>query len=300
MDARRFSGRARAGFFALFSLLSLGTVLAGCAIASASGVPASSWSRNPAAWVAGALIAALFAIQKSPAFLRALVVAAPVGLAATLLNEGQEGVHRWIDVGPIHTNLAAVLLPAGVVAFAALCARERWTWLVAALVGVLLVLQPDASQATAFGAGMVVILVCLPAPRGLRAAGIAAVLAVIAAAWLRPDPLAPVPEVEGIIGLAARWSLVAALLAVALLASVALSPLLMAKVEDAPLRTASWALAAYLVLSALSPLVGAFPVPLVGMGMSPILGFWLGCGALLALSGGSWDRQIDLKRKGVK
>lgn len=30
------------------------------------------------------------------------------------------------------------------------------------------------------------------------------------------------------------------------------------------------------------PLVGAFPVPLTGMGMSPILGFWLGIGVLSA------------------
>jgi cell division protein FtsW (lipid II flippase) len=287
MDARRASIRARVRFFALFSLLSLGTVLIGCAIASANDVSAGSWGRNLVAWLVGALIAALFAIQRSNGFLRGLVVAAPVGLAATLLNAGREGVRRWIDVGPIHANLAAILLPGGIVALAALSARERWTWLIAALVGVLLVLQPDASQATAFGAGVVVILMRIPAPRATRAACIAAVLALIVTAWLRPDPLGPVAEVEGIIGLAARWSPLAALLAVAVLASVVLSPLLVGNVEDAPLRTASSVLATYLALSALTPLVGTFPVPLVGIGMSPIIGFWLGCGSLIAVSGGS-------------
>jgi cell division protein FtsW (lipid II flippase) len=287
MDARRSSIRARIRFFALFALLSLGAVATGCAIASANGVSAGSWSRNLVAWLVGALVAALFAIQKSNGFLRGLVVAAPVGLAATLLNPGQEGVHRWIDVGPVHANLAAILLPGGTVALAALSGKERWTWLVAALVGVLLVLQPDASQATAFGAGVAVILMRLPAPRATRAACIAAVLALIVAAWLRPDPLGPVAEVEGIIGLAARWSPLAALLAVAVLASVVLSPLLVGRVEDGPPRTASSALTAYFALSALTPLVGTFPVPLVGIGMSPIIGFWLGCGSLIAVAGGS-------------
>lgn len=31
------------------------------------------------------------------------------------------------------------------------------------------------------------------------------------------------------------------------------------------------------------PLLGAFPVPLVGMSMSPIIGFWAGIGALMAV-----------------
>ena len=106
-------------------------------------------------------------------------------------------------------------------------------------VGVLLVLQPDASQATAFGAGVSVILLRRPAPPTARAACIAVVLALIAAAWLRPDPLGPVAEVEGIIGLAARWSPLAALLAVVALAGVVISPLLAGSAEDAPLRTAS-------------------------------------------------------------
>lgn len=284
MHTRRTSIRARVPFFALFAALSLGTVLTGCAIAAANGVSAGSWSRNLGAWVAGALIAALFAAQRSNGFLRGLLAAAPVGLAATLLNPGQQGVHRWIDIGPVHTNLAAVLLPGAIVALAAL-SGERWAWAAAALVGALLVLQPDASQAAAFGAGAVVILMRLPVSRAMRGAGIAAVLAVVAAAWLRRDPLAPVPEVEGIIGLAARWSPLAALLAVVLLAGVALSPLLAGRVEGGPPRTAAGALAAYFAVTALAPLVGTFPVPLVGMGMSPIIGFWLGCGSLLAAAG---------------
>jgi hypothetical protein len=56
----------------------------------------------------------------------------------------------------------------------------------------------------------------------------------------------------------------------------ALSPLF-------PRRTApATTLASYFLTISLMPLVGAFPVPLTGMGMSPILGYWLGIGVLSA------------------
>ena len=45
---------------------------------------------------------------------------------------------------------------------------------------------------------------------------------------------------------------------------------------------AAAALAIYFLAISPKPLVGAFPVPLAGMGMSPILGFWLGIGVLSA------------------
>lgn len=83
-------------------------------------------------------------------------------------------------------------------------------------------------------------------------------------AWTRPDPLQSVPEVEGIIGLALT---VSPLLAMFCIASLA----------------AAIALFTCFLVCALMPLLGAFPVPLVGMGMSPILGYWLGIGTLIAV-----------------
>lgn len=265
-------------FLAGFGLLSLLTVATGCAIAAAHGVGAGSWARNLVAWGVGA--AAAWAVARRPVLLPAFLLAAPAALATTLLNAPQDGVHRWIDVGPLHINAAAALLPAAAVALAALRDR-RWSWLAAAAILGLLVLQPDASQATAFGAAMIVVLASSRAPGTLRAGGIAATVLAVAAAWLRPDPLAPVPEVEEIISLAWAWAPLAAAAAVALLAATALWPLRIA-VGDRPAKVAALALAACGALSALAPAFGAFPVPLVGIGMSPVLGFWLGAGALAA------------------
>jgi cell division protein FtsW (lipid II flippase) len=274
----RNSAPSGARFLAGFGLLSVLAVAIGCAVVAAHGVAVGSWARNLVAWVVGA--AAAWAIARRPGVLPAFLLAAPVALAATLLNAPQEGVHRWIDVGPLHINAAAALLPAAIVALAALRDR-RWSWIAAAAILGLLVLQPDASQATAFGAGMLVVLAFLRAPAAVRAGGAVVTVLAIAAAWMRPDPLAPVPEVEGIIGLAWGWSPLAAVAAVALLAATALWPLRIA-LADGPAKAAALALAACCTMSSLAPALGAFPVPLVGVGMSPVLGFWLGAGALAA------------------
>lgn len=272
----------RRRFLAGFALLSLFTVAMGCVIAATHDVPTGSWARNPVAWIVGA--AAGWMIARRPAVLPWFLLAAPLALAATLVNAPVEGVHRWIDVGPLHVNAAAALLPAAAVALAVLSGR-RWSWAAAAATLCLLVLQPDASQATAFGAAMLVVLASLHAPAAIRAGGAAAVVLAVVAAWLRPDPLAPVPEVEGIIGLAWAWSPLVAVVAVALLAATALWPLRMAVSHPAPMRAAALALAACCLVAALAPAFGAFPVPLVGMGMSPVLGFGLGAGALAAAHG---------------
>lgn len=264
-------------FLAGFALLSLACVAAGCAIAATQGVPVGSWARNVAAWAVGA--AAAWTIATRASRLSWMLVVAPVAIAATLFNSGQEGVHRWIDVGLLHVNVAAVLLPAAVVALAAV-AHRGWSWLCAAGMLGLLVLQPDASQAAALGAAMIVILASLRAPALVRAGGAAAIVLAIAAACVRPDPLAPVPEVEGIIGLAWAWSPVAAVVAVALLAATALYPLRLAR-WPRPFAPAL-ALAVCFGVQSLAPAFGAFPVPLAGVGMSPILGFWLGAGAVAA------------------
>lgn len=262
---------------AIYGGLSLVAMAIGCAVAAASGVPAAVWLRNPISWAVGAAAAAGLASHAGSRTAFVVLALAPLGLAASLLNAGLQGVHRWIDAGPLHLNAAQVLLPAAVVALAG--QARPWRWVIGALIMALLIAQPDASQATAFGGALFALIGVSPLTRRARLAGMAATGVAIAASWLRPDPLGPVPEVEEIMRLAAELSPVAAVAAwVALIAAVG-SPALMKTPGD---RGASRALCAYAVLSALMPLLGPFPVPLVGMAMSPILGLWLGIGLLAA------------------
>lgn len=107
--------------------------------------------------------------------------------------------------------------------------------------------------------------------------GVVAVLGIIA--WARPDPLAGVAEVEGIIGLAWQRAPLVAAVAVTSLAIAVGAPVLSGSRSN---RATARALAAYMAVTAIAPAIGAFPVPLIGMSMSPVIGFWLGIGMLVA------------------
>jgi hypothetical protein len=107
--------------------------------------------------------------------------------------------------------------------------------------------------------------------------------ALVAAAWLRPDPLQPVPEVEDIIELAAAQSPFLAGLALAVLAAVALAPAFAAQRSSPDLRAAGAALGGLFALWAATPFLGHFPVPWIGVGPSPVLGAWLALGLLAGL-----------------
>jgi hypothetical protein len=135
-----------------------------------------------------------------------------------------------------------------------------------------LVLQPDASQLTAFALAMLVLLAA-PSSHLLRRLALSAVLlCCTAVAWRAPDPLVPVRYVEGVLNLAAEVSPFALLAA---LISAALPVIAFVWVARATRSRGTFAVAVYYAsLFALAPLQ-ATPVPLLGFGAGPILGYFL-------------------------
>ncbi|HEY8572799.1 hypothetical protein [Phenylobacterium sp.] len=262
--------------FAAASALAVGVGAAVCAL---SGVPEGVWGRNLAAWLVGALAAMALSRFAGVRTLAAVALVAPLGVAAAMLFDGQQGVHRWLGLGPVYINAAMLLLPPLVVAVGALAERWSWWWMPALLTLAVLVLQPDASQASALALAICVAGFSTSSARVKVGIALGAT-ALAALSWTRPDPLAPVPEVEEVIGLAARQSPWLAGLAVLALAAFAVTPALSARGTAA--RSTGYALSALFLFWSLAPALGAFPVPLVGMGLSPILGAWLGVGLLAA------------------
>jgi hypothetical protein len=278
----RNSSESRLPTFILpFAALSLTAVLLGCATAWLHGISAAVVALNMAAWLAGFAAAPQLSRAKPPAapWLAAL---ATITLAVTLLSPGMSGVHRWIALGPVRLNMAELLLPLVVVVLASLAPRSPLRLLLPIAVSLILFAQPDASQAVAFAGGAVLLIIASTRSRIQRSIAGLALVATAVATCFRPDPLGPVPQVEGIIGLAAQTSPLLAAAAVLALAGIVLLVAHRARAaKPSPQRVAATSLALYFALSALAPLFGAYPVPLIGMGVSPMLGLWLGMGWLL-------------------
>ena len=257
----------------------------GVLIMRMSDVPVSQWGQNVAAWAVGTLLClGLWRTRSSPGRGRWFDVAAGLtlaALAATLLAPGVDGVHRWLPLGPVRLHAAAVLLPLLLVAMQGLAQARGWWMSTAVAVGVavVLVLQPDGAQATAFAAGCLVLLLPLAGrdPRRLTALLSLPVLAGLA--WLRRDPLAPVPHVEGIVGLAAGLGAGWVVAAVVALLVLPLPFFLAARGAG---RHVGLAVGTYVAITLLAAfLTGNFPVPVMGYGVSPILGYLAGLGVLM-------------------
>jgi cell division protein FtsW (lipid II flippase) len=278
--------------FSVFAVASFIAIACGAATLKATGLPFSSWIRNPIAWLVGLVGAlGLMRVRNLLSVSRVILAFALVAVAGTFLAPAQSGVHRWIDAGPLHVNIAALVLPSAVVALSFFGIWSRLGLAFVTAIAALLVLQPDASQATSVLVGVMALLAGSPAPRAGRITAVLAAIFIAAISWSRPDPLQPVAEVEGILRLATSVSPLLAVAAAVALTATFLAPLVIRTSAGAAHRTAAIALSGYFISTGICTDYGAFPVPLVGLGMSFPVGYWLGI-ALLCANGSSRKTHI--------
>ena len=201
-----------------------------------------------------------------------LALATALSLFIPLLASSPGGPERWLVLSSARLYVAPVVLP---IALFLLAAPLRAPAIYAATVvaaATALVLQPDASQLSAFALAMLVLLAASSSHLLLRLALLAVLLCCAVVAWRTPDPLAPVPYVEGVFNLAAEVSPFALLAA---LISAALPVIAFVWVARVTRSSGTFAVAVYYAsLFALAPLQ-VTPVPLLGFGTGPILGYFL-------------------------
>ncbi|TDD28064.1 hypothetical protein E1218_08470 [Kribbella turkmenica] len=254
-------------------------IAAGFAVLALANVSSRVWSMQ-LGMICGALV--LVAVgrlldrrTRGDAAARIVVTSTPIAIAVPLLDASTTGPTRWIALGPLSLYMAPVLLPSFLAACAVLVRRRR-VGEVIALTGtvcssVVLALQPDASQALALLTGSTVLLLRY---RGslLKTAGPLLALALVTAwAFTRPDPLAPVPHVEGVFALALDRSVfVGVAVILSALAFIACLCVFSARGPAWLAAVASY----YAVLFACS-VAGLTPAPLIGFGAGPLLGFGL-------------------------
>lgn len=281
----------------LWPLLTIPPILASAAILAIGAVSHRTWLMHLAAVTLTFVVAMMgrylprWAGQSSSA--TAILALTVAGVAAPLLHDSI-GPTRWIALGPLNLYTAPLLLPAFLAACSS-CARQqghRATLAVVASLGVsmLLAMQPDASQVLALLAGMAVVLVQRGVPAQKSVVTLLSMIAITAWAFSRPDPLEPVPYVEGVFALALGHSLLAGL------AVMGSALLLVAGLCLFSFRGPAWlsAIAAYYTVLFACSVAGLTPAPLIGYGAGPLLGF----GLLVAVSG--WMESAMSPRGAIK
>lgn len=217
---------------------------------------------------------------------RVFAIALPLSLIAlTFLSPGQEGVHRWIAIGPFHLNVLMMLAPLVIFVFSELIARNVFgAFCFAASVIAICDLQPDFSQSMSLTLGMVVIILLTTSQTLLNRILLTIPLVVgVFVSWCRPDSLAPVEHVERIIHLMSAHGVVgrttAALSIVLLFMPLAaiIANAIIAKGEriERKRRDLAMSFLVYFGASFLSTELGNFPVPVLGAGISAVIGWYL-------------------------
>ncbi|MDC0714407.1 hypothetical protein POL68_38485 [Stigmatella sp. ncwal1] len=270
----------------LFLLAPLPAILLGAAVANAGASSARAFLPNVLACLLGGACALGF-LRLSRAgrdrALHGMAIATFIALVATLVSPGIEGVHRWLSIGPVRLNASAAFLPWILAGMSASHPAVRKTSAVLALGAQLIHLaQPDAAQASALAGGALALLVGNHlfgvAPR-MALGGLMAVLAGFT--WTRVDPLPAVDHVERILFLAAargpEW--IGATLAVGAL--VLLVFLHAARNPHPAHARAAIGFGLYTALTLAVTFFGNFPVPWMGAGAGPVLG-WYAFAAVLA------------------
>lgn len=252
-----------------YLLIALPPVAASVIVLSIAGISVSVWTMHAIAIALSLAIAVGGSrVRLRPVTAISLTIAA---IAATLLFP-LSGPRRWMVVGPLHLYMAPVVLPSFIAALSIALRTRAAVALAAAIVtAALLAAQPDASQALALVVGAAVVFARERAQVRMAVVTVAAMGLITAWAFTRPDPLLPVPWVEGVFALALRYSAIAGIVviacAVAFITSLAL----------ASRRGPRWlgAVAAYYAVLFACSIAGLTPAPLIGFGAGPLLGFGL-------------------------
>ena len=259
----------------------------GAAVAREIHVPVTAFLPNLVALVVGGGATLCFLRVSSNTqqrLLRWLSVAGFLAIATTLVGAGVEGVHRWLSIGPFQLNASAAFLPWILGGLASQSPRDYALGL-ALLLAVQLVhfAQPDAAQATALAVGMVPVLMDerLVHSRAALIVG-AASLIIVACTWMRADPLPAVDHVERILVLAFSQSMASAVAALAAMAALFAPMVFALRTRIAMARRLGLAFALYLGTLVGMTFLGNFPVPMMGAGAGPVLG-WCAIVAVLAL-----------------
>jgi len=195
-----------------------------------------------------------------------------IAIACTFFDSGLENVHRWLAVGGFRLYISSIILPCLIINLGVLLRKKSLVFpiTIAVLMILMLTLQPDASQTSAFAVS-ITYLVWIQTKKRLLKYGMALwSTGAIIFSWIHIDGLAAVAHVEDILLLAKDMGIAWFVLGIVSLVLL-LVPLL--GFSNAPKLAGVVGL--YYIVTLTSAFFGNFPVMFMGFGISPIIGYQL-------------------------
>ena len=202
-----------------------------------------------------------------------LIVLSVFALLATFFSTEVEGVQRWIALGPIQVYVSAIVVPIIMIAVWRLLQQGQTLRALTTIgcVTIILALQPDASMVTAFSV-VSIIMIWQKLTKLPKVIAVSLLVGLSASTWIFLDTLAPVAYVEGIFEWVSAFGVIATIIgSVALVLMVI--PFFLYSPKKQQLLAICFGLFYSLIL--LSNSVGHFPIPLMGYGISPVIGYFI-------------------------
>ncbi len=195
-------------------------------------------------------------------------------LGLTFLGPNIDGVHRWLRLPFFTLNISTIVIPITIVAIYRLIEEKNFVIPVMGIIVVafLLFLQPDASQLLAFSFPMSILLIKSNISQIIKGSFSAILFFLTLKSWFCLDTLQPVNYTEGVLRMLNDLSVVLYIIGIVALLWIPIYFLISSISKN---RNICIGIALYYWLMILSTFIGNFPVPFMGYGISPILGYYI-------------------------
>ena len=195
-------------------------------------------------------------------------------LLLTFLQGNNVGVHRWIQLSSFSLNISMIVIPLTIIAVNNLFKNKHIVFSSVSIIMISLILffQPDASQLTGFSIAMLLCILNNELPKLSKILIIVILLMLTVSSWIFLDSLQPVNYTKGVLKMLGEVSIWLYILG---LISIFLIPIPFLIFSSEKNKIISICLALYYWIIALFSLLGDFPVPIIGYGSSPIIGYFI-------------------------
>lgn len=251
--------------------------IAGMMTVKSYSIPISVFYPNLVAIIVGILLSLSIIFKWHEVKLKqvkAISILSVIFLLSSFLFPGQTNVHRWISIASFNLNISMIVLP--IILFCLNYFLQSKNFLEAIILfvitGIALTYQPDAGQATSFALAVLIVF-------GLNKTNLALFFGVfitasiiIVMSWLRVDLLEPVEYVEEILYMLRSFGPIGHF-AILVTAIFSFYPFIYMSTKQS--KALPVAFIVYLLSTFVVTEFGHYPVPLLGAGASPIIGWYL-------------------------